>query len=40
MRRLVNKQTGVVVVVDEATAATLSADWQEPKPARKTSKKE
>lgn len=44
MRRLVNKHTGVVVVVDEATAATLSADWQEPKPApkpaRKTAKKE
>ena len=30
MVRLVNVETGVVVVVDEATAATLGPGWKKP----------
>lgn len=31
MPRLVNAVTGVIVNVDDATAANLGADWSEPK---------
>lgn len=39
MVRLVNKHSGVVVVVDETVAANLSSEWTAPKPETKPARK-
>lgn len=36
MKRMRNQQTGVVVVVDEARAATLGSQWKPDPPERRS----